>query len=54
MVRLKRPNPRKKRARDWFFCRFVGLKRNAVRVGLMRIGYNMKRGLNLLRKCVEL
>jgi hypothetical protein len=36
------------------FCRSIGLKRNAVRVGLMRIGYNMKRGLNLLRKCVEL
>jgi hypothetical protein len=31
-------------------ARYLGLKRNAMRVGLMCIGYNMKRGLNLLRE----
>jgi IS5 family transposase len=31
-------------------ARYLGLTRNAMRVGLMCIGYNMKRGLNLLRE----
>jgi hypothetical protein len=33
-------------------ARYLDLKRNAIRVGLMCIGYNMKRGLNLLRDSV--
>jgi IS5 family transposase len=33
-------------------ARYLGLKRNAMRVGLMCIGYNMKRGLSLLRESV--
>jgi IS5 family transposase len=31
-------------------ARYLGLKRNAMRFGLMCIGYNMKRGLSLLRE----
>jgi hypothetical protein len=31
-------------------ARYLGLKGNEMRVGLMCIGYNVKRGLNLLRE----
>ncbi|MBY0345276.1 MAG: transposase [Neisseriaceae bacterium] len=33
-------------------ARYLGLKRNVIRVGLMCIAYNMERGLNLLRESV--
>lgn len=33
-------------------ARYLGLKRNAMRVGLMCLAYNMKRGLNLQRESV--
>lgn len=33
-------------------ARYLGLKRNAMRIGLMCMAYNMKRGLNLLRDSV--
>ena len=32
-------------------AKYLGLKRNALRFGLMCIGYNMKRGLSILNDC---